>query len=83
MNVTVTNTAGSGFLTVFPADSTASYVTPPTTSNLNWVKGETVANFALVEPGSDPNQSVDVFNGGAGGGLTDFIVDISGYYATN
>jgi hypothetical protein len=83
LNVTVTNTEGSSFLSVFPSDTGNLPVILPNTSNLNWVKGETVANFALIEPGTDGDGSVGVYNGGAGGGLTDFILDISGYYATN
>jgi hypothetical protein len=39
MNVTVTNTTASSFLTVFPAAAQR-----PVASNLNWVPGQTVPN---------------------------------------
>jgi hypothetical protein len=70
LNVTVTNTTASSFLTVFPSG-----VTQPTASNLNWVAGQTVPN--LVEVGVR-NGSVDIFNAL---GSADVIFDVAGYVA--
>ncbi len=46
-NVTVVDPDGPGFLTVYPCGTT-----PPVTSNLNFTKGEVVANLAVARPGS-------------------------------
>jgi len=86
LNTTVTNTKGNGFLTVSPdpntyqeyQNHTASPVTPPNSSNLNWTKGETVPN--LVQASSGANGVVDFWNLGGGGGGIDLIVDAFGYY---
>jgi hypothetical protein len=69
-NVTVTNTTGASYLTVWP-DGTAQ----PNASDLNWVAGETVPNLVVVELGSDG--AVDIYNYS---GSTDVIVDVEGYY---
>ena len=57
-NVTVTSGTSSGYLWLAQAGSS------PTTSNLNWAPGQTVANTALVSVG-DLGQ-VTVYNGGSG-----------------
>ena len=75
MNVTVTNTKGSGFLTLYPAGEAT-----PTASNVNYSAGQTVANSAIVPVGK--NGEINVFNGGASAKSTDVIIDITGYYAT-
>ncbi|AUG79315.1 hypothetical protein CFP65_4578 [Kitasatospora sp. MMS16-BH015] len=69
MNVTVTDTTGPGFLTVYP-DGTQ----PPTTSNLNFTAGQTVPNLVTVPV---TNGHVDFYNFG---GSTDVIADLAGYY---
>jgi hypothetical protein len=71
MNVTVTNTTNSSFLTVWPTG-----VTQPTASDLNWVAGETVPNLVVGTLGSDG--AVQVFNAA---GSTDVVVDVSGWYS--
>ena len=69
LNLTVTNPHDVGFLTAWPCGQPL-----PNTSNLNFVAGETVANFAAV-------------NIGAGGRIcvtspvtTQVIVDVTGYW---
>ncbi len=69
-NVTVTNTNSAGFLTVYPTGSS-----PPYTSDLNWSTGETVPNAVVVALGT--NGELDV----AANATTDFIVDVTGFYA--
>ena len=69
-NVTVTGTTANSYMTVWPAG-----VAAPTTSNLNWVAGQTVANRVVVALGT--NGDISVFNFA---GDTDVVVDMSGYY---
>jgi len=69
MNVTVTNTTASSYLTVFP-----SQVPQPVASNLNWTPGVTVPN--LVEVPVGPDGGVTFFNAA---GSVDVIADIEGY----
>ncbi|MGW9073323.1 hypothetical protein ACWGQT_28255 [Streptomyces yangpuensis] len=71
LNVTVTNPREAGHLTVFPGGSTA-----PTTSNVNFRAGQTVANSVIVPVG--PDGTVNFRNGSWGD--TDVIVDVVGYY---
>ncbi len=69
LNVTVTNTDSSSFLTAY--DSSESR---PNTSVLNWNKGSTKAN--LVEVSLSPTQTVDFYNDV---GNVDLVVDLEGY----
>ncbi len=71
LNVTVTNPASSGYLTVFPEGQAR-----PTASNLNMVRGQTVANLVVV--GVGVGGKVALFNGT--GGPVDLVVDVEGYY---
>lgn len=68
LNVTVTDPAGSGFVTAYPCDQPR-----PTASNLNFVAGQTVPNLV----------SVKVSTGGAvclyAKSRTHLIADIAGY----
>ena len=88
LNTTVTNTKGDGFLTVAPDPNTLAdyqngqnvWPTPPNSSNLNWVKGETVPN--LVQASTGQNGIIDIWNLGGSGGNTDLIVDMFGFYQT-
>lgn len=68
LNVTVTNPAGAGYLTVFPAGQTK-----PTVSNLNYVAGQTVANAVIVPVGA--NGAISYFTTTS----TDLVVDVVGY----
>jgi hypothetical protein len=74
-NFTVTNTAGAGFLLVFPQGGAQ-----PNVSTLNYVASQTIANAAVVPLGS-----------GVGlGGLTaipgvsgfNLLIDVNGYYTS-
>jgi hypothetical protein len=82
MNVTVTNTTASSFLTAYPYDG-AGYAagTEPTSSNLNWTAGETVANRVLVALGNGGETgtqgAVSLYNYA---GNADVVVDVAGYF---
>ncbi|MFC1420883.1 PKD domain-containing protein [Streptacidiphilus cavernicola] len=69
LNLTVTDTKGTGYLTAYPDGGTR-----PTASNLNFTTGKTVANQATVEIGADGY--VDVYNGSTK--PVDVIVDTAG-----
>lgn len=69
VNVTVTNTVGPGFVTMFPCGQPR-----PMASNLNYVTGATVANSAVVALGA--GGAVCIFTYAA----TDVVVDVSGYF---
>jgi hypothetical protein len=77
-NLTVTETVGSGYLSIYPGDSTW-----PGTSAVNWQSsGETIANGGTVALGSysAPGQ-VFIFCGPASTALgAKFVLDITGYY---
>ncbi|MFD6226918.1 PKD domain-containing protein [Streptomyces sp. NPDC060232] len=87
LNTTVTNTAGTGFLSVAPDPNTRDqyrdgkqvFPARPTASTLNWTAGKTVPN--LVQAGAGNNGIVDYWN--QGWDNTDLVVDIFGYYETN
>lgn len=68
LNVTVTNPAASGYLTVFPAGGTK-----PVASNLNYVRGQTVANAVMVPAGA--GGAISYFSTTR----TDVVVDVVGY----
>ncbi len=70
VNVTVTNTKASGFIAVYP-DGTPT----PSTSNVDYAAGQTVANHALALAGSDG--LVDFYNHSSG--PVDVIIDSYGY----
>jgi hypothetical protein len=84
LNATVTETTGSGFLTVSPDSNTladyqnGTYTTPakPSASTLNWTKGETVPN--LVQASAGVNGIVDFWNSGSGD--IALVVDMFGFY---
>ncbi len=73
VNVTVTNTRGSGFVTVWPTGGTM-----PGVSNLNFVAGQTVPNLVTVKVGT--NGTVSLYNSSVS--AVDLVVDLGGYYAT-
>ncbi len=78
LNTTVTNTKGSGYLTVYPYGTDGSG--RPTVSNLNFDPGQTIANLAIL-PTSWTHQEVAVFNGSTG--TADVVFDVFGYYANS
>ncbi|MBO1756768.1 putative Ig domain-containing protein [Allobranchiibius sp. CTAmp26] len=71
LNVTVAEPTRSGFATLWPAAAPR-----PTTSNVNFVTHETVANQVIVKVGA--GGIVDLFSSAG----TQLFVDVSGYYPT-
>jgi len=71
LNITVTNTLGPGFISIYPQGGAA-----PLVSTLNYLAGQTLANAAIVAAGT--SGGVTAVAGVSG---TDLIIDISGYYA--
>jgi hypothetical protein len=71
MNVTVTDPTAVGFITLFPNGTER-----PLASNLNFVAGQTIANFAVVPVGVDGK--VAAFNSA---GDSHLIFDIAGYFS--
>jgi hypothetical protein len=70
VNVTATNPTASSYLTAYPAGASL-----PTASNLNFVRGQTVANLVVVSVGS--GGKVTFYNKA---GTVDVIADLAGYY---
>lgn len=73
LNVTVTSTTATSYLTVWPAGQSM-----PTASSLNWSPGQTVANLVTVGLGS--GGEVDAYNAA---GQAELVVDVEGYYVQN
>jgi hypothetical protein len=78
-NLTVTGGTSGGNLRAFPGNSDEI----PLVSSVNWVAGQTVANFAIVAAAT-PNEgdfqaSVGLFNASTRGSVH-VIVDISGFF---
>jgi hypothetical protein len=71
LNVTVTGTTDSGYLSLYPAGGSQ-----PLVSNLNWTKGETVPNAVIVPVGT--GGAITIYNHT---GSTQVIVDLEGYFA--
>jgi hypothetical protein len=70
-NLTVTNTGAAGYLALFPY--LASW---PGNSSINWTgPNQTLANGGTVSLGGD--RQINVLDGGGG---TDFILDVTGYF---
>lgn len=72
LNVTVTGTGGSGYVTAYPDGATR-----PTASNLNFAAGQTVANLVAVQVGADGG--VALYNGS--GRTVGLLADVAGWYA--
>ncbi len=72
LNVTVTDTTTSGFLTVWPAG-----LTRPTASNLNWSPGQTIPNRVIVALGT--SGGINLYNLI---GSSDVVVDVAGYFSS-
>jgi hypothetical protein len=70
LNITVTNTQGSGFILIYPQGGAQ-----PVVSTLNYNAGDTVANAAIVPAGT--GGGVTVVAGVSG---TNLIIDINGYF---
>jgi hypothetical protein len=72
LNITVTNTLGSGFIKIYPAGGTV-----PVVSTLNYLAGQTVANAAVVPLGT--GGGITVVAGVSG---TNLLIDTNGYYGS-
>ena len=70
MNLTGTNTTAAGYLTAWPTGAARQ-----TTSNLNFVGGQSVPNLAVIPLG--PGGQISIYNFD---GTTDVIGDVVGYY---
>jgi hypothetical protein len=73
LNVTVTATTSSSFLTIWPKGSTQ-----PTSSNLNWVAGQTIPNAVTAKVGA--GGKVNIYNPS---GDAHVLIDVVGYYDTS
>jgi hypothetical protein len=73
VNLTVTDAVGGGYLDAYPAGTLQ-----PSTSNVNFGKGKTVANLAVVSIGAGGD--IDLYNGGSG--TIDVVGDVAGYFVT-
>jgi hypothetical protein len=71
MNATVTNPATAGYLTIWPCDQPR-----PTTSNLNFVAGQTIANAVLATVA--PNGTICAMSNTQ----VDIIIDTQGWFDT-
>jgi alpha-tubulin suppressor-like RCC1 family protein len=71
LNVTITDTTSTGYLTVFPSSTN-----PPLASNLNWSPGLTIPNLVTVKVGG--NGKVSFFQSGPG--TASLVVDVAGYF---
>jgi len=69
-NFTVTNTAGPGFLLVFPQGGAQ-----PNVSTLNYVASQTIANAAVVPLGTGGLTAIPGVSG------FNLLIDINGYYS--
>jgi hypothetical protein len=70
VNLTVVDTAGGGYVTLFAADATV-----PDTSNINFAGGWIIANNATTL--FDPTGHIKAHVGGA---ATDLVIDVMGLY---
>ena len=77
VNITVASPTGGGWLNAFATGS------PPATdtSIINFTKGQTVPNLAIVRPGTAGKLSIQLFSGAAAS--ADVIVDVFGWIATS
>lgn len=73
LNVTVTGTLGTGYVTAYPDGTTR-----PTASNLNFTPGATLANMVIVPVGADGK--IDLYNSSTG---TQIIADVDGYFSAS
>jgi hypothetical protein len=67
LNVTVTNPAAAGYLTVYPCGDR------PLASNLNYVANQTVPNFVVTALSPDGEVCIDTI------AVVDIVVDLAGY----
>ena len=73
LNLTVTDATGAnGYISAEP-DGTA-----VKSSNMNYLKGQTVTNYAIVPVAADGR--IDLYDVGTAAGTVDLIADVSGYF---
>ena len=72
LNVTVAGPTGNGYIEAY-ADGT----TRPSTSNMNYGKGENLATQVIAPVGADGK--IELYNGETSG-ATDLVADVVGYY---
>lgn len=72
VNITVTDTQGSGFVTVYPCGETR-----PTASNLNYTLNKTIPNLVIAKIGT--NGQICIFNTAP----THVLADVAGYFPSN
>ena len=70
-NLTAISPTSSGFLTAYPSGTQR-----PVASNINFVRGDTIANLVIVRLGTGGR--VDIFNNS---GQTEVAADVVGYYS--
>ena len=73
VNITVVDPTATGYITAY-ADGTSR----PGTSTVNYVKGQTVANNAIVPVAADG--SIDLTNVMTAAGSVELVVDVAGYF---
>lgn len=71
LNITATAAAGTGYVTVYPTGAT-----PPSTSNVNFVAGQTVAQMVIASPSAGGQVTM------AAATPVDLIVDVEGYFSS-
>ncbi|MFO1536443.1 MAG: hypothetical protein ACKOVH_01235, partial [Actinomycetota bacterium] len=73
VNLTITDTTGAGFLSLFPAGTAW-----PSTASINWsASGQTLATSVTVAVSSAG--AINIYAGG--GGSAQVVVDLLGYYS--
>lgn len=70
LNLTVTGPTGAGFISAYPTGGEA-----PEVSNVNFTKGQTVANLSIVRVGFDG--TISIFNKS---NSTHILADVAGYF---
>ncbi|MBR7833576.1 hypothetical protein KDL01_09885 [Actinospica durhamensis] len=81
LNATVVSPTGNGFLSVYPF-TLATASTVPSTSNLNYLTGQTVPNLVIVPPGteSDLQSYYDIGFYLGGKGTAQVVLDLFGVF---
>ena len=74
-NWTIVQPHGQGFLTVYPGDGQV-----PSTSTLDYGPGQVRANNGMALLASDGSGTVHALATVSGGGTTDLILDVNGYF---
>ena len=73
VNLTVVSPSGNGFVAAYADGDSV-----PATSNVDYVKGQTVPNLAIVPVGGDGY--IDLYNAGERGASVGLVADVSGYF---